>query len=110
MRTCANLSLQQIEDLRYPDAVAVLLLPSISTTSSPTPSIPLLDSLLIGVTLSPSSDHTCPTTACPGKSAQKTTVSRLVLPLHLGLTTVQGLGGEVEEVLEVDSAEVHGGD
>ena len=107
MRTCANLSLQQIEDLRYPDAVAVLLLPSIS---SPTPSIPLLDSLLIGVTLSSSSDHTCPTTACPGKSAQKTTVSRLVLPLHLGLTTVQGLGGEVEEVLEVDSAEVHGGD
>ena len=110
MRTCANLSLQQIEDLRYPDAVAVLLLPSISTTSSPTHSIPLLDSLLIGVTLSSSSDHTCPATACPGKSAQKTTVSRLVLPLHLGLTTVQGLGGEVEEVLEVDSAEVHGGD
>ena len=92
----------QIEvDLRYPNAVTVLL--TICSTTGPSTSISLLDTLLVAFTLSSS-------VARPGKSAQKSSFSCFVLPLHLCLSTVQGLGGEVEEVLEVDSAEVHGGD
>ena len=111
MRTCANLSFSQLqlEDLRYPDAVAVLLAAISSTTNPPTP-VSLLDLLLVGLTLSSSAHTRRPAVAVrPGKPVQEPSVSRLVLPLHLRLSAVQGLGGEVEEVLEVDSAEVHGG-
>ena len=102
VRTCAFPPATEIEHLRYSNAVAELLSPIPSSTStSPTTPISLLDTLLIGVTL--------PSVARPGKPAQKTSVSGLVLPLHLRLPTVQGLGGEVEEVLEVDGAEVHDG-
>ena len=105
VRTCAFPPATEIEHLRYSNAVAELLSPIPSTTSttstSPTTPISLLDTLLIGVTL--------PSVASPGKPAEKTSVSGLVLPLHLRLSTVQRLGGEVEEVLEVDGAEVHDG-
>ena len=106
VRTCAFYPGTDIEDLRYSNALAELLSTISSTsTSSPTTPISLLNALLIAVTLSSSYSVACR----PGKPAQKTSVPGLVLPLHLRLSTVQGFGGEVKEILEVDSAEVHGG-
>ena len=107
VRTCAFHPGTDIEDLRYSNALAELL-STISSTTSPTNPISLLNTLLISITISSSSSSS--SVACrPGKPAQKTSVPGLVLPLHLRLSTVQGFGGEVEEILEVDSAEVHGG-